>query len=162
MTTHHGQVARFHTAFRQQASAWTMGVGLAAALATLAGCAGPSPAATSPQVPSRAPVTTTAVTATSPQPSATPTSRTVTLAKGDPVGSDVECRTAAGSPCSRLLVTTQGFSGAYACTYLDDQSADPWFTLTFAGDETNQTAYYGFPHTVWVVCDGVVSNKVAW
>jgi hypothetical protein len=61
-------------------------------------------------------------------------------------------------------LSSTGFTGDYFCDFYRDDESGPWFSdMKLTGNHTGSTgAYFGFDATLYVVCDGVESNHLAW
>lgn len=73
-----------------------------------------------------------------------------------------ECTQHGGGKCPFVEITTTGFTGTYSCHIFDDANGE-WGAHDFTGDlKAEKYWYYGFAQDVWVICDGVKSNTLAW
>jgi hypothetical protein len=59
-------------------------------------------------------------------------------------------------------ITTTGMSGTVTCGIHDSEQGE-WDSHSFPAPLTSfRYWYYGLARKVWVVCDGIESNKVSW
>jgi len=124
------------------------------------GSAVPTPG---PASPTTTGVVTAAPSATSASSSTEPVQKTVTVAKSTQRMPDKSCTAASGGGrCPYVEITTTGMSGTVACS-IHDGVQGKWDTHSFPAPLVSvRYWYYGFARKVWVVCDGIQSNKVSW
>jgi hypothetical protein len=108
-------------------------------------------------------VVTAAPSATQASSSSVPAPKAVTVAKSKERVSDKNCKDAtSGGRCPYVEITTTGMSGTVTCD-IHDSAQGTWDSHAFLAPLTSvRYWYYGFAREVWVVCDGIESNKVSW
>jgi hypothetical protein len=88
--------------------------------------------------------------------------RSVSISKSGNTSSDTACTMHGGGSCPYVAITTSGMSGGITCS-ISDSVQGQWGSHGFTAPLGNKEYwYYGLPRTVWVTCDGVESNHVAW